>query len=187
MRALPWGTVGKPMAMAKTPSSNSRRLNCCASVASPSMTGMIGVWLWPVSKPSCCISAAEQFGILPQPVHQFRRFLQDVDRLDAGGHVGRGHGAGEEEGPAALAQPLDDDRLAGHQAADHAKGLAQRADLDIDPAVQAEVIDDAAPAAAQHAFAVRVVHHQHDAVLLGHFAHLVQRRDVAVHAEDAVA
>ena len=124
--------------------------------------------------------------LLPEPVDQFGRFFQHVDRLDAGGHIGHGHGAGKEEGPPALAQPLDDGAVARHQTADHAKGLAQRADLDMDAAVQAKVIDDAAPALAQHAFAVGVVHHEHDAMFLGDVADLVQRRDVAVHAEDAV-
>ena len=67
-----------------------------------------------------------------------------------------------------------------------AKGLGQRADLDVHPAVQPEVIDDAAPAAPQHALAVRVVHHQQQVVALGHLDDAGQRRDVAVHREYAV-
>ena len=48
------------------------------------------------------------------------------------------------------------------------------------------MVHDAAAARAQHALAVGVVHHERDAVLLGHRGDFVQRRDVAVHAEDAV-
>ena len=84
----------------------------------------------------------------------------------AGGHIRRGDGRGEQEGAAALAQPFDDHGFAGHHAAHHAKGLGQGADFDIHFAVQVEVIHDAAPAFAQHAFAVGVIHHQHDVVLL---------------------
>jgi hypothetical protein len=74
----------------------------------------------------------------------------------------------------------------GHQAAHDAKRLAERAHLDVHPTVQAKVIDDAAPAAAEHALAVGIIDHQHDAVFFGHVADGVQRGDVAVHAEDAV-
>src|SRR5262249_22407923 len=56
MRAAPLATVGKPIAIAKTPFSNNWRLNACASDASPSITGIIGVSLWPMSKPRFCIS-----------------------------------------------------------------------------------------------------------------------------------
>jgi len=49
------------------------------------------------------------------------------------------------------------------------------------------MIDDAAPAAADHALAVRVVDHQHDAVRRGNLVDLVQWSDIAVHAEHAVS
>src|SRR5687767_10878639 len=53
-RAFPRATVGKPMPWAKTPSSNSRSENFIASAASPTITGVIGLSLTPVSKPSAC-------------------------------------------------------------------------------------------------------------------------------------
>ena len=102
--------------------------------------------------------------------HQFVTIFEHVDRLKAGGHIGHGHGAGEQERPSALPQPIDDHLTAGHHAADHAKSLAHRADFDIDFAMQAKVIDDAAPTLAEHAFAMRVIDHQQDIVLLGDFA-----------------
>ena len=51
IRAFPFGTVGKPIAMAKMPFSNNLALNFRAISASPNMTGVIGVAELPVSKP----------------------------------------------------------------------------------------------------------------------------------------
>ena len=51
-RAWPFGTVGKPMPVARTPPSNSARESSWASRASPTITGVMGVSLWPVSKPA---------------------------------------------------------------------------------------------------------------------------------------
>jgi hypothetical protein len=48
------------------------------------------------------------------------------------------------------------------------------------------MVHDAAPAFAEHALAVGVVHHQQQVVFLRHLVDLVQRCHVAVHAEDAV-
>jgi len=45
------------------------------------------------------------------------------------------------------------------------------------------VANDAAPAPAEHALAVGVIHHEHEAVLLGHNRDLRQGRDVAIHGE----
>ena len=51
-RALPLATVGNPMPVASTPSSNSSRDSWCASAASPTITGVIGVSLIPVLNPA---------------------------------------------------------------------------------------------------------------------------------------
>src|SRR5450755_867031 len=51
-RALPSATVGKPIAPAKTPSSNNSRENWNALPASPTMIGVIGVSLLPVLNPN---------------------------------------------------------------------------------------------------------------------------------------
>ena len=59
-------------------------------------------------------------------------------------------------------------------------------DFDVEFAVQAKVIDDAAPAVAQHALAVGVIHHREHPVLFRDLVDFIQRRDVAVHREDAV-
>ncbi len=172
--------------MANTPFSNSSRLNCWASGASPSMTGVMGVSLTPVSKPSFFISALKYLALSHSLSTSSVDDFQQIDGGDAGRRIRRGDGRREQERAAALAQPFDDDLVAGHQPADHAEGLGERADLDIHLAVQAEVVHDAAPALAEHAFAVGVVHHEHDVVLAGDLVQRRQRRDVAVHAEDAV-
>ncbi len=52
--------------------------------------------------------------------------------------------------------------------------------------MQVKVIDDAAPAAPDHTFTVRIVHHRDDVILFAHCVQLVERRDVAVHRKHAV-
>ena len=75
---------------------------------------------------------------------------------------------------------------AGDVAAERADRLRQRADLHVDAAVHAEVIDGAAAVAPEHAARVRIVHHHDAAELVGQIAERRQRAEVAVHAEDAV-
>ena len=89
-------------------------------------------------------------------------------------------------GRAALDQVVLEVLAPGDVAAHHADRLGQRADLDVDPAVEVEVVDRAAPVAAQHARRVGVVDHDRRLVSLGHVADARERRDVAVHREHAV-
>src|SRR2546430_16478550 len=51
MRARSFATIGYTIGRAKTPSSNRRSLNRFAVAESPSITGVIGVWLRPMSNP----------------------------------------------------------------------------------------------------------------------------------------
>src|SRR5256885_12179526 len=51
MRARSFATIGYTIGKAKTPSSNRRSLNRFAVAESPSITGVIGVWLRPMSNP----------------------------------------------------------------------------------------------------------------------------------------
>ena len=75
---------------------------------------------------------------------------------------------------------------AGDVAAERADRLRERAHLDVDAAVQPEVIDGAAAVAAEHAAGVRVVDHHDAAELVGDVAELRQRAEVTIHAEHAV-
>ncbi len=76
--------------------------------------------------------------------------------------------------------------VARHQPAHHAEGFRQRADFNVDLAMQAKVVHDAAPALAQHALAVGVIDHQDGLIILADGVDLVQRGDIAIHAEDPV-
>ena len=124
--------------------------------------------------------------VLPQLVDALRLLLQHVERRDAGGRDGRRMRGREQERPSAMVEKLDEIARAADVAAERADGLRQRADLDIDAAVQVEVVDGAAAVAAQHAGSVRVVDHHDGAVLFRQRGQLRQRADVAVHREDAV-
>ena len=59
-RALSRATVGKAMPIAKTPAWNRRSENCMALAPSPTITGVIGLWLMPVLKPSACRPALKK-------------------------------------------------------------------------------------------------------------------------------
>src|SRR5436189_95931 len=72
-------------------------------------------------------------------------------------------------------------------AAEDSDGFGQRADLDVDAAMDAEVVDGAAAVAAEDAGGVGVVHHHDGAVAFGGVAEGGEGADVAVHGEDAVA
>ncbi len=122
---------------------------------------------------------------MPQLVHQLGGLLQQVHGGQAGGRVGRGDGAGEEEGPRFLPHIVHDDLLAGDDAPHHPEGLGQRPNLHVELAVQAKVVHDA-PALAQHPLAVGIVHHGHQPVPLGDLVELVQGGDVAVHREHPI-
>ena len=128
----------------------------------------------------------EEAGVVPQPLDALRLVLQHVDGGDARGRHGRRLRGREEQRPAALGQVVLEVLPAGDVAAHHADGLGQRADLDVDAAVEVEVVDRAAAVAAEHARRVRVVDHDRRFVPVGDVADAGQRRDVAVHREDAV-
>jgi len=53
--------------------------------------------------------------------------------------------------------------------------------------MQMEMIHNAASALAQNAFAMSVIHQSHQVILFGNFHQLIQRRDIAIHGEDAIA
>ena len=113
-----------------------------------------------------------------------------LEVLDAGerarGHGGR-QGVGEELRPGALGEVVADRGGPGHEPARRAaQRLAQRGGDDVDLAHQPEVLGGAAAVLAQHAGGVRVVHHQHRVVPPAQLEQVGQRRDRALHGEDAV-
>ena len=56
----------------------------------------------------------------------------------------------------------------------------------MNPTVEVKVIDNPAPAFAQHAFAMGVVDHNQDAMLLSYVDNRRQRRNIAIHTKDAI-
>ena len=85
-----------------------------------------------------------------------------------------------------MVQKVDQRPRAGDVPAERADRLRQRADLDVDAAVQAEMIDGAAALRAEHAARMGIVDHHDAAELVGEVAERRQRSEVAVHAEHAV-
>ena len=114
-------------------------------------------------------------------------FAEHLEELDPSRDDHRGQGIGEEVGARTLAQHVDDLLAAGGESAHGAaEGLAQGAGVDVDSAVAAELLGDAAARLSDHAGAVALVHHHQGVVFLREVADLVHRGDVAVHREDAV-
>ena len=150
------------------------------------MTGVIGLSLRPVLKPSAFRPALKNRVLSQSRSMICRLLLEHVERRDAGRGDRRRMRRREQERPRAVVEELDQRRGAGHVAAERADRLRQRADLDVHAAVHAEVIDRAAAVLPEHAARMRIVHHHDAAELLGERAQLGQRAEIAVHAEDAV-
>ena len=107
-RALSRATVGKAMPCANTPSSNSRSDSFIASAPSPTITGVIGLSLSPVLKPSAFEAGLEEPRVVPEPIDDLRLLLEDVERRDAGGGDRRRMRRREQERPRAVVQELDE-------------------------------------------------------------------------------
>jgi len=110
----------------------------------------------------------------------------DAERRERRSDRGRHAGGGEEEG--ARLDPEEVDHLvgAGDEAAARRERLRERAHPQVDAVLDPEQLGRAGAAGAEHAGAVRLVDHQPCPVLLAEVADLRQRRDVALHREDAV-
>ena len=85
-----------------------------------------------------------------------------------------------------MVEKLDERPRPGDVASERADGFRQRPDLNIDAAVQSEVVDRSAAFSAEHAARMRIVHHHDAAELVGQIAESRQCAEIAVHAEDAV-
>ena len=92
----------------------------------------------------------------------------------------------EQEGSRPLDEDVPEVLGAGDIAAQDADRLAQRPDLDRNPAMQAEVIDGAPTVTAEDAGRMGVVDKHRRVHALGGLDDAGKGRDVAVHAEDAV-
>ena len=175
--AIPW---------ANTPSSNSRSDKRIARAPSPTMTGVIGLWLDPMSRPRSPQPLLEETRVGPELFCHLGSCSSTSSARDAGGGHRRRMRSGEQERPGAVVKELDQRSRSRHVAAQGPERLRQRAHLHVHAAVQAEMVDGTAPVLAEDAAAVGIVHHHDAAMLLGDVGQLRQHTDVAIHAEDAV-
>ncbi len=153
---------------------------------SPIITGVIGVSERPVSKPSRVSSALKRRVLAHSRSRSsgssyITRIASRQAAATAGGCEVENRN-GRARWVRSSRRPVD----AGDVAAEDADRLRQRADLDGHAAMQPEVVDGAPPVAAEHARGVGVVDHHGRAERLGRLDDPGQRRDVAVHREDAV-
>ena len=107
---------------------------------------------------------------------------QHLEQFEPGAHHCGRQRVREKVRTRPLAQQRDDLLTAGREPAHGtAERLAQRTGDDIDLSAHIELFGHAAARLAHHAGRVALVHHHQRVVLLGQFANLVHRGDVAVH------
>src|SRR5882724_1250415 len=92
----------------------------------------------------------------------------------------------EQERTRAMVEKVDHFARAADVSTENADGLRQRTNLNINAAVDIEMVYGAAAVAAENAGGVRVVDHHDGTVFFGEVAECGERADVAVHGEDAV-
>jgi hypothetical protein len=168
------------------PSASSRCAISPATLASPSITGMMG-WPAPASvKPAADIPHGTAARCVPAAVAARGSPAAGPGRAGGGGD-GRRERVAEQVRARALAQPVDDLlATAGVAAAGAAQRLAQRAGDDVDPAHHIAVFVRAAAGGTDEPDGMRVVDHHHCVVTLGEVADGRQVRDHTVHREHAV-
>ena len=191
MRALPSGTVGKAMPVAMTPWSKRAREKAMVSRPSPRMMGRDGGLAGRGGDAADIEAGVAEFalevaGVGPEALDALGLGFENVEGGDAGGGDGGWMRGGEEEGAGAMVEVVNEIAGAADVAAETADGLGEGADLDVDLAMDVEVIDGAAAVAAEDARGVGVVDHHDGVVLPGESGELVDGADVAVHRKDAV-
>src|SRR5262249_46969336 len=133
-----------------------------------------------------CEALLEVARVLPKTVDTLGLLLENVE----GGETRRGDGRGvrgrEEERARAVVEELDQVAAAADVAAEDADRLRERADLNVNTAVESEMVDGAAAVASEDARGVRVVHHHDGAVALAGFDEAGQRANVAGHEAAAL-
>jgi len=146
---------------------------------------------------SGCIDAADveaeqpkfffpETGIFPEILDALGFLLKDFEGCDAGCGDAWRMGRREQERPRTVVEEVDEIASSADIAAERADGFGESSHLNIDAAVDVEVVDGAAAVAAEDARGVGVVNHHDGAVFFGEIAESRQGADVAVHREDAV-
>ena len=159
----------------------------CASRASPSITGMIGVSPGRTLKPAFSIPARKRRACACRSSRRSSAAIGDFKRLQRPGGDRRRERIGEEIGPRPLPEQIDDRLRRGDEAAHAAaERLAEGAGDDVDAIARAGQRRRAAPLFAEMPGGVAVVDQHHRAVAVGERADLLQLGDIAVHREHAV-
>ena len=185
-RELPSGTVGGRIAWAKTPSRSARSQSAVAVFASPTISGTIWVREPPTSRPSAASDSRRVARVAAQLLDHVRARLEHVESRERGADRRRRRRGRVDERPGGVDEQLDQLGRGAGVGAVAAERLAERADDHVDLAGEPGGGDRPASAGPERAGAVRLVDHQQAVVAAGELDELAQRRDVAVHREDAV-
>ncbi len=185
-RALSRATVGYPIACANTPSSNNRSDSAFALALSPAITGVIGTLADARIESEPHQSLFEETCVVPQPFHDFRLVLKNIERGDAGRRDGWRMRRRKQERPRPVIEKLDQVATAGHVPAQSPDRFRQRTDLDIHPAVHVEMVDRSPPVLPEHSTGMRIVDHHDAAGVFREITQRGQRAEVAIHAEHAI-
>ena len=119
-------------------------------------------------------------------MHAARLLREQLERGQRARDRGRRRGGREDERARGVRQQVRELGVAGGERAVGAQRLAERADDDVDLALEAGLGDRAAAALADAARRVRLVDDDAHVVVAGELADLLERRDVAVHREDGL-
>src|SRR6185437_1777977 len=133
-------------------------------------------------------AALEKFCVAPEALDELfaRVGIEELEGGLARGGDGWRMRRGEQERAAAMIEEVDEVARAANIAADGTDGFAERADLNVNASVAAQMIDGTASVTAQDAGGVRIVDHHDAIVFFGETAKLRKRRDVALHRKNAV-
>ena len=156
-REVPGATVGGRIAWAKTPRSSAASQIAQRGLASPTTSGTICVVEPATSKPSRASSSRSDVGVGLQALDAARLLDQQLQRGERAGDRRRRRRRGEDERARRVDQVLGHRRAAGRVRAVGAQRLAQRADDDVDLALQPRLGHGAAAAGPDAAGRVRLV------------------------------
>ena len=122
----------------------------------------------------------------PEAFLAVRLALDDFQAFQDGGRVGGGQAGGEDEGPAVVAQIVDDLVGGGNETADGDEGLGEGPHDHVHVLLDAEMGAGAVPLGAQHPDGMGLVHHEAGAVFLLELDDLRQVANIPAHGEDPV-
>ena len=137
-------------------------------------------------QPGLAEAGAEHVEVLPELLPPLGLALHQFERLDGGGRDRGRQRLGQHIALRLEAKELDDVLRPAHVAAEGAEGLRERAAMEVDLVLDAEMLGGAAAVLAEDAGAVGIVDEEARLVPVLELDDLGQRRELARHAVDAV-